>query len=113
MGKIVVGADGGRSKVRDAAGIHVDVTQSASSYFVTVAGEVDGSKDNACHYLSKGKMVGIFSLPHGQYLFYYLPVGTIEAVRANGVERFKTDLTALAPELEGSLAVMERLWRCK
>jgi len=101
--KVVVGADGGRSKVRDAAGIQAKSRHSNSSYLVTIAGDIDGSNDDACHYLSKGKMLGRFSLPRGQYLFYYIPVGEIEAVKSNGPERLKTDLTALAPELKGTL----------
>jgi 2-octaprenyl-3-methyl-6-methoxy-1,4-benzoquinol hydroxylase len=103
MGRVVVGADGGKSRVRDAARIQVNSKPSKSSYIVTVAGEVDGLKDDACHYLAKGKMLGSFSLPHGQYLFYYVPAGTIEAVKTSGLERLKTDLTALAPDLKGAL----------
>jgi len=48
-------------------------------------------------------MLGSFSLPHGQYLFYYIPAGAIEVVKVNGLDRFKTGLTELAPELRGTL----------
>lgn len=103
MGKVVVGADGGKSRVRDAAGIQVNSKPSKSSYLITVAGEIDGVKGDACHYLARGKMLGSFSLPHGQYLFYYIPAGAIEVVKVNGLDRFKTGLTELAPELRGTL----------
>jgi hypothetical protein len=76
---------------------------SKSSYLVTVTGEVDGSKDHASHYLAKGKMLGSFSLPHGRYLFYYLPAGSIEALKTRGFQQLKTDLANLAPELKGTL----------
>ena len=99
---VVVGADGGRSKVRDTAGIQAKSKHSNSSYLVTIAGDIDGSNNDACHYLAKGKMLGRFSLTRGQYLFYYVPVGEIEAVKSNGPERLKTGLTALAPELNGA-----------
>ncbi len=102
--KMVVGADGGKSKVRQAAGIQANSSQSKASYLVTVTGEAaDGSRDEACHYLAKGKMLGSFPLPHGQYLFYYLPAGSFETVKATGLEHFKTDITTLAPELKGPL----------
>ena len=107
MGKVVVGADGGRSKVREAAGIRMISKPSKSSYLVTVAREVDGSKDDASHYLAKGKMLGSFSLPHGQYLFYYLPPGSVEAVKNSGLQRLKTSLTDLAPELKGTLEELQ------
>jgi 2-polyprenyl-6-methoxyphenol hydroxylase-like FAD-dependent oxidoreductase len=102
-GKVVVGADGGKSKVREAAGIRSTTAPLKSSYVVTVADEVDGSRDEACHYLAKGKMLGSFSVPHGKYLFYYLPAGAIEVIKANGLDRFKADLFELAPELKGTL----------
>jgi len=102
-GKVVIGADGGRSRVREAAGIRAKVTPSKSSYVVTVGGEVDSSRDEASHYLAKGKMLGSFPLCHGQYLFYYLPVGTFDSVKANGLDRFKMDLIQLAPKLRSAL----------
>lgn len=104
LAKVVIGADGGRSKVRQAAGIQANSAQSKSSYLVTVAGEVaDDAHDEACHYLSKGRMLGSFPLPHAQYLFYYLPTGSFETLKDSGLEQFKTSLTTLAPGLEGSL----------
>ena len=102
--RVVIGADGGKSKVRQAAGIQANSKQSKASYVVTVAGAVaDGSSEEACHYLAKGRMLGSFPLPHGQYLFYYLPAGSFETVKAAGLEQFKTGLTTLAPELKGAL----------
>jgi 2-polyprenyl-6-methoxyphenol hydroxylase-like FAD-dependent oxidoreductase len=102
--KVIIGADGGRSRVRQAAGIKANSTQSKSSYLVTVADEVaDNPPEEASHYLAKGKMLGSFPLLHGRYLFYYLPAGTFESVKAYGLEQFKTDLTTLAPDLKRSL----------
>ncbi len=104
MAKLVIGADGGRSKVRQASGIQANSTQSKASYLVTVGGEVaDDSHDEACHYLARGRMLGSFPLPLGQYLFYYLPAGSFETVKAAGLEQFKTGLTTLAPGLKESL----------
>ena len=109
IGKVVIGADGGRSKVRDAAGIQANSRNSKSSYLVTVVGEVNSSRDVGCHYLAKGKMLGNFLLPHGQYLFYFLPAGTFEAAKTMGIERLKSDLTALDPELKAALEIA-RSW---
>ncbi len=100
---VIVGADGAMSKVRESAGIEARAKKYPSSYVVTVADDVDKSPDEARHYLAKGKMLGIFPLPGGSYLFYYLPAGTFEGLKANGLEPFKTKLTTLAPELEGPL----------
>ena len=103
IGKVVVGADGGRSKVRDAVGIQANSRKSRSTCLVTVAGEANSSREDARHYLAKGKMLGSFPLLHGQYLFYYLPAGTFEAAKARGLEWLKADLAALAPELKSAL----------
>jgi 2-polyprenyl-6-methoxyphenol hydroxylase-like FAD-dependent oxidoreductase len=101
--KVVVGADGGRSVVRQAAGIQANSEQYTSSYLVTVADAVDDSQGEAKHYLARGRVLGSFPLPHGKYLFYYLPTGTFENLKTNGLERFKMDLTTLAPELTACL----------
>ena len=101
--KIVVGADGAKSKVRELAGIRVQTRGYSSSYLVTVAGGTVESSDDARHYLAKGKMLGNFPLPVGRYLFYYVPVGAFESLKARGLESFKGELTALASELRGPL----------
>jgi 2-polyprenyl-6-methoxyphenol hydroxylase-like FAD-dependent oxidoreductase len=48
-------------------------------------------------------MLGSFPLREGQYLFYYVPLGGFDAIRAAGIETFKEELTTLAPELSGAL----------
>jgi 2-polyprenyl-6-methoxyphenol hydroxylase-like FAD-dependent oxidoreductase len=101
--KVVVGADGGRSMVRQAAGIRANSEQYKSSYLVTVADAVGDSQAEATHYLARGRMLGNFPLRHGRYLFYYLREGTFESLKANGLERFKMELSTLAPELTGCL----------
>lgn len=101
--KVVVGADGGRSMVRQAVGIRANSEQYKSSYLVTVADVVGDSQAEATHYLASGRMLGNFPLRHGRYLFYYLPEGTFESLKANGLERFKMNLSTLAPDLTGCL----------
>jgi 2-polyprenyl-6-methoxyphenol hydroxylase-like FAD-dependent oxidoreductase len=101
-GKVVIGADGGRSKVRQAAGIQANSKQYDSSYVVTVGGAVHESSE-ANHYLAKGRMLGSFPLRQGVYLFYYMPAGTYESVKSKGLDRLKADLIALAPALHESL----------
>jgi 2-polyprenyl-6-methoxyphenol hydroxylase-like FAD-dependent oxidoreductase len=105
--KIIIGADGGRSVVRQAAGIQARSEPYNSSYAVTVADMVENSSDEAKHYLGKGKMLGDFPLPHGKYLFSYLPVGTYDGLKARGLDRFKAELAALAPELSETLESIE------
>ena len=102
--KLIVGADGGRSAVRQAAGIQAESKPYKSSYLVTVADALgDASTDEATHYLARGKMLGDFPLPHGRYLFFYLPAGTFESLKTNSLESFKSNLTQLAPALKESI----------
>jgi len=100
---MIVGADGGRSKVREVAGIRAKSNPYKSSYLVTVAGETNGSSEEARHHLAKGRMLGNFPLPHGRYLFFYLPTGSFDELKAGGIERFKADLITLSPEIKESL----------
>jgi len=102
--EVIVGADGAMSKVRASVGIRVEVQKYQHDYVVTVAGEVENSAEEARHYLAKGKMLGMFPLIEGTYIFYYLPTGTFEGLKARGLDSFKADLVALAPELADPLA---------
>ncbi len=102
LAEVIVGADGAMSKVRESTGIHAEVRKYDHSYVVTVAGETRGCKD-ATHHLARGKMLGIFPLEHGSYVFYYLPTGGFEELKRRGLDTFKADLISLAPELDGPL----------
>lgn len=102
--KVVIGADGGRSAVRQAAGIPARTKSYKSSYLVTVTEGVDDpSSDEAVHYLGNGDMLGDFPLQRGRYLFSYLPAGGFDGVKTNGLERFKAKLASLAPPLSNSV----------
>ncbi len=96
---VIVGADGVMSRVRESLGIKAEVKKYNQSYVVTVADALDDSSEEARHYLAKGKMLGIFPLTSGSYLFSYLPVGAFESAKALGLDHFKKSLTALAPDL--------------
>jgi len=48
-------------------------------------------------------MVGFFPVPQGTYIFYYLPAGRINDLRAKGLDRFKIELTNIMPEISDTL----------
>ncbi len=95
---VVVGADGAMSKVRESVGIRAEVKRYRYGYVVTAAGEISGSSEEANHHLARGRMLGIFPLPSGSYLFYYLP-GSFDGLKALGLGPFKSTLASLAAEL--------------
>jgi 2-polyprenyl-6-methoxyphenol hydroxylase-like FAD-dependent oxidoreductase len=102
--RIVVGADGGKSVVRQTAGIKATSKPYESSYAVTVTNTSShGPAEEATHHIGKGQMLGDFPLPHGHYLFFYIPAGSFEKLKARGLEHFKADIATLAPGLSESL----------
>ncbi len=100
---VVVGADGAMSKVRESVGIRAEVKKYGYGYVVTLVGEISDSSEEANHYLARGKMLGIFPVPGGSYLFYYLRPDGFDGLKALGLEQFKSTLTSLAPDLAGPL----------
>jgi 2-polyprenyl-6-methoxyphenol hydroxylase-like FAD-dependent oxidoreductase len=107
--EVIVGADGAMSKVRESVGIQAEVKRYGYGYVVTVAGEISDSSEEANHYLARGKMLGIFPLPGGSYLFYYLRHGSFDSLKALGLGPFKSTLASLAPELAEPL-VAAKSW---
>jgi 2-polyprenyl-6-methoxyphenol hydroxylase-like FAD-dependent oxidoreductase len=60
-------------------------------------------QEKARQYFALGKMVGFFPVPQGTYIFYYLPAGRINGLRAKGLDSFKTELTNIMPEISDPL----------
>jgi len=48
-------------------------------------------------------MAGFFPVPRGTYIFYYLPRGKLNDLKAEGLDSFKNELQKIMPELAGSM----------
>jgi len=105
--KIIVGADGENSMVRQALRIPGHVRKYPDDFLFMLAGPVASLQIEARQYVARGKMVGFFPTRALTYIFYYLPGRRLEQFKARGVESFLTGLANIEPEISDSLGSLE------
>ncbi|OLE69645.1 hypothetical protein AUF78_10170 [archaeon 13_1_20CM_2_51_12] len=103
-GKVVVGADGENSRVRQALQIPVRVKNYPDHFLFMLARPVASLQHEARQYLAKGKMAGFFPTRDSTYIFYYLPSRTITEFKSQGIESFKKQLVNIEPDISDSLS---------
>ena len=106
-GKIVVGADGENSRVRQALQIPARVKKYPDHFLFMLAGPVASLQHEARQYLAKGKMAGFFPTRDSTYIFYYLPNRTVEEFKSRGIESFKRQLVNIEPDISDPLSNLE------
>ena len=100
--KVVVGADGPFSKVREAIGIPARLHRYPESYLVAVLERPEGLEE-AQYFLGKKEIFGIFpAAAEHVYLVYMVQSGSMQEVYAAGVETLHRRWSAICPELEGT-----------
>ena len=105
--KILVGADGADSRVRTALHVKTQTRECPDHFLFMLVGPVDALRQEARQYLSLGKMAGFFPVPGGTYIFYYLPRGKLNDLKAEGLDSFKNELQKIMPELAGSMSNLQ------
>ena len=104
--QLVVGADGGLSTVRAALNIPTDVHRYAQAY---VIGMIQAAQDlgDARYFVGKQTILGVFPAADQRvYVFSMIPAGSMEQVKAKGIEAFKATLKAIDPQ---SASTFDRL----
>ncbi len=101
--RIIVGADGENSRVRQALGIPTRVKEYPNHYLFKLVGPVASLQLEAREYIARGKMVGFFPTRDSTYIFYYLPSRTVEEFKSRGLESFKKELVNIEPDVSDSL----------
>ena len=101
--RIIVGADGENSRVRQAMKMPVRRKEYPDHFFFMLAGPVVSFQREAVQYLARGRMAGFFPTPGSTYIFYYLPSRKVEELRAHGFQSFKKELASIEPEVTDSL----------
>lgn len=104
--KLVVGADGAFSKVREALGIPADVHLYDEAYLIALVSDVVGMTD-ARYFVGKQQILGLFPAAGNQvYLFYMIRAGSFERVKQEGIEALRRRWRAIDPQIE---PIVERL----
>lgn len=103
--KIVVGADGAFSKVREALKIPADLHLYPDGYLIAIL-ESDEPVSESFYYVGHKTILGLFPATGNKvYLFYMIPSGSMDAVKQRGIPALQQVWTKIAPQFAG-------LFRC-
>lgn len=100
--KLVVGADGARSKVRDALGIPGALHLYDDAYLIGLVDQAE-PLDESLYFVGRGEILGVFPAAENKlYFFLMIPAGTYDAVKEKGLPALRETLARIAPNLERS-----------
>jgi 6-methylpretetramide 4-monooxygenase len=103
--KIVVGADGAFSKVREALKIPADLYLYPDGYLIAIL-ESEEPVSESFYYIGHRTILGIFPATGNKaYLFYMIPKDSMEAVKQRGITALQQTWSQIAPQFS-------RLFRC-
>ncbi len=104
--KLVVGADGAFSKVREALGIPAQVHLYDEAYLIAIVAGVTDLRD-ARYFVGRSQILGLFPAAGDRaYVFYMIPAGSYERIKGEGLEALKRRWLAIDPGIE---SVVENL----
>ena len=98
--RLVVGADGAFSKVRECLGISADIHRYPESYLIAILKAPPGF-DEARYLVGKREILGLFPAAGQQvYAFYMIKAGAYEAVKAQGLDALRRAWVRIDPAME-------------
>jgi 2-polyprenyl-6-methoxyphenol hydroxylase-like FAD-dependent oxidoreductase len=99
--KIVVGADGAFSKVREALQIPADLHRYPDGYLIAIL-ESEEPISESFYYVGHKTILGLFPATGNKvYLFYMIPSGSMEAVKQRGIPALQQTWSRIAPQFAG------------
>jgi len=107
--KIIVGADGENSRVRQALQILARIKKYPDDFLFMLAGPVASLRSEARQYVARGKMVGFFPTRGLTYIFYYISGRRLQQFKSQKLESFLNELADIEPEISDSLRSL-RYW---
>lgn len=98
--RLVVGADGAFSKVRDGLGIQADFYRYPESYLIAILKAPAGFEE-ARYLIGTREILGLFPAAGQQvYAFYMIKAGSYDAVKAQGLEALRRAWVRIDPAME-------------
>jgi 6-methylpretetramide 4-monooxygenase len=105
--KVVVGADGAFSKVREALKIPADVHLYPDGYLIAILESANPPTDSF-YYVGRHKILGMFPAAGNKvYLFYMIRGGSMEAVKARGIAALRQEWMEVDPQFESVYASLK------
>ena len=97
--RLVVGADGAMSKVREALAIPAHLHLYKEGYLISLLENPD-DEDEARYFVGRRTILGTFPAAKGRlYLFYMIPSNTMPQIQAAGLEAIRDRWRAIDPGL--------------
>jgi 2-polyprenyl-6-methoxyphenol hydroxylase-like FAD-dependent oxidoreductase len=104
--KLVVGADGAYSKVREALGIPAKLHLYREAYLISILDSPEAI-DEARYFVGRNRILGLFpAAGNNVYVFYMIPAGTYDRIKQQGLEALRQQWRRIDPTLE---ALTDRL----
>ncbi len=98
--RLVVGADGAFSKVREALKIPADLYRYPEGYLIAIVDSPERLSDSF-YYVGHQQILGLFPATGNKvYLFYMIPNGSYEAVKQRGVAALQAVWTSIVPQFD-------------
>jgi monooxygenase len=99
--KIVVGADGAFSKVREALKIPADLYLYPDGYLIAIL-ESEDPVSESFYYVGHRTILGLFPATGNKvYIFYMIPKDSMEAVKQRGIPALQQTWNRIAPQFAG------------
>jgi 6-methylpretetramide 4-monooxygenase len=99
--KVVVGADGAFSKVREALKIPADLYLYPDGYLIAIL-ESEEPVSESFYYVGDKTILGIFPATGNKvYLFYMIPKDSMDAVKQRGIPALQQIWSQIAPQFAG------------
>ena len=96
--KLVVGADGAFSKVREALKIPADLHLYPEGYLIAIV-ESQESVSESFYYVGHRQILGLFPATGNKvYLFYMIPSGSYDAIKQQGLAVLQQTWSKIAPQ---------------
>lgn len=98
--RVVVGADGVRSRVRDALGIRARILDYDDAYALCVITKPKNFTGDARQYQGKGRLLGLMPVSSSAlYVFWYVPAARADVFRSLDAQRLHAQISAVAPDV--------------
>lgn len=102
--RILIGADGGRSSVREAIGLKARMHVYRDGYLTGVIPRPTGFDSDGRYFVGFGQILGLFPVSSRElYFFYMTNPREVERFRREGIASLKKMWVRIDPSLEGSL----------
>jgi 2-polyprenyl-6-methoxyphenol hydroxylase-like FAD-dependent oxidoreductase len=99
--KIIVGADGAFSKVREALKIPADLYLYPDGYLIAIL-ESEDPVSEAFYYIGERTILGLFPATGNKvYIFYMIPKDSMETVKQRGIPALQQAWSQIAPQFAG------------